>query len=260
MCERVHSTRTPRTSGPPHVRSGIHGRTFGQYSRAPHNPATLLSFAAALEIEMIDLTGDYEVIDLTGEDRRAEIDLVDGDNDVQFLAELPRRALQPNFGDNEVQFLAELPRQPPVRALQSNFEDDASDDDVIFMDAASCDMVSSESARISISAEELSDAVGSAADSGLGGSMVAADGDGYASPNEGARAAAPLEQQPPRANKLQVAAAPDPEVSRGVAVDRLPSARTSRRQRLAALCRAAAGADRDAGASDGVEGRPPSLN
>ncbi|CAB0038548.1 unnamed protein product [Trichogramma brassicae] len=123
----------------------------------------------------------------------ALINVIDNnDDDVYILLEVGYRA--PCYGNqdnDDVAILMEWPRQSPVCNPQPNFGDerrpsqernDAADDDVIYMDAASCDMFSDRSLRSSISDAELSEANGSVAGSGLGGSSGAEDRDSYASP------------------------------------------------------------------------------
>ncbi|CAB0040243.1 unnamed protein product [Trichogramma brassicae] len=156
------------------------------------------------------------------------INIADDDNiNVPFLMEVGHQAPVGNSqADNDVEVLAELPRRPSAPAPQPDLGNDDADDDVIFLDAASCDMMSDGSVRSSVSAEESGEAGSSAADSGRGDSTSAVNEDGHDSPNEDARAAAQLEQQPPRPNELQVdagPASPDPEVNRGFALDRLPA-------------------------------------
>ncbi|KAL7286634.1 hypothetical protein TKK_0019131 [Trichogramma kaykai] len=126
-----------------------------------------------------------------------EIIHVTNDDDVNALMEVEHQApVAGAQGDDDVEFLEELPRQPPVRAPQPNPAND--DDDAIVMDATSYDRVSCASVRSSVSAEDSSEAGSSAADSGRGKSI-----------NVPHAAAAPT--------------SPDPEVNRGVAVDRLPA-------------------------------------
>uniref|UniRef100_A0ABD2W6T5 TAZ-type domain-containing protein n=1 Tax=Trichogramma kaykai TaxID=54128 RepID=A0ABD2W6T5_9HYME len=158
--------------------------------------------------DTMDVQIVLEVIDIT-------------DNDDDNAASIMEVEHQAPVANDDVEVLAELPRQPPAHAPLPNPDDDAAYDDTITMDAASHDRVTDESVCSSVSAEDPSEAGSFAADSGLGEST-----NGYASPNEGARVAAQREQQPLRANELQVAAAPaspDPEVNRGAAVDKLPA-------------------------------------
>ncbi|CAB0034771.1 unnamed protein product [Trichogramma brassicae] len=178
---------------------------------------------AGEDIEMIDLTGEQEVVDLTGGSPQRENDLPGNDDggsaaydDVIYMDAAScdlcsTSSIRSNVPDAE------------SRATDNSVNDcDGADDGDNNDDNGGNSSVASRSDDEAMDVdvlgdEEASEAGSSAADSGRDES-VNAEG-------EDVQAAAHLEHPPPRNNEHQNAgapASPDPAVNRGFAVDRLP--------------------------------------